>query len=105
MDGIRSGQHSSLNADYIYARVVLTRWHRIRFSPRRRCYIHTLDVFRLEKSGSFLWIGSAGSMQEARELIKSRAANPSEEFLILNEQTQEKLTVRVDGGAVSSKEP
>src|SRR5215471_6310849 len=59
MDGIRSGQHSSLNADYIYVRVVLSRWHRIRLSPRRRCYIHTLDVFRLEKSGSFLWIGSA----------------------------------------------
>ena len=66
--------------------------------------MHNFDVFRLEKSGSFFWIGSAGSMQEARELIKSRAANPSEQFLILNEQTKEKVMVRGDGDAVPSRD-
>ena len=66
--------------------------------------MHAFDVFRVE-AGSFLWIGCADSLQAARELIKSQAANASEEFLILNDQTREKVTVRADGSAVPSKEP
>jgi len=51
--------------------------------------METLDIFRLKPSGRVLWIGSASSLQTAREIIKLLTVDPSEEFLILNEYTDQ----------------
>ena len=59
--------------------------------------METLDIFRLKPSGRVLWIGSASSLQTAREIIKLLTVDPSEEFLILNDYTDETVIVRAEG--------
>ena len=55
-----------------------------------------LDIYRHEPDGSFSWITSANSMKMA-QIIRSSAANTSEEFLINDEQANESIVLRADG--------
>jgi len=59
--------------------------------------METLDIFRLKPNGRVLWIGCASSLQTAREIIKLLTVDPSEEFLILNDYTDETAIVRAEG--------
>jgi hypothetical protein len=56
-----------------------------------------LDIYRHEPDGSFSWVTSADSMKMARMIIRSRAANTSEEFLIHDDQADETIMLRSDG--------
>jgi len=56
-----------------------------------------LDIYRHEPDGSFSWITSANSMKMARMIIRSSAANTSEEFLIHDDQANESILLRADG--------
>jgi len=58
--------------------------------------MNLLDVFRHKPDGSFVWIGCTDSMNKARELIESCAADASEEFLIYDAKTTETITLRAD---------
>jgi len=62
-----------------------------------------LDIYRHEPDGSFSWITSANSMKMARMIIRSSAANTSEEFLIHDVQANESIMLRADGFWVPSK--
>lgn len=53
-----------------------------------------LDVFRLNPDDSFVWIGSADSLQTAHEIIKTSKVDPSDVFLIHDSQRNNTLTVR-----------
>jgi len=55
-----------------------------------------LDVFRVNPDGSFVWIGSADSVQTAHEMIKASKVDPSYGFLIHDSQRNNTLTVRRD---------
>jgi hypothetical protein len=59
--------------------------------------METLDIFRLKPNGRVLWIGNAYSLQTARGIIKLLTVDPSEEFLILNDDTHETIIVRAEG--------
>jgi hypothetical protein len=56
----------------------------------------TLDVLRVRPDGSFVWIGSADSMQTALKVIKTLKVEPSDAFLIHDSQRNDTLTVRAD---------
>jgi hypothetical protein len=56
----------------------------------------TLDVLRVRPDGSFVWIGSADSMQTALKVIKTLKVEPSAAFLIHDSQRNDTLTVRAD---------
>jgi hypothetical protein len=56
-----------------------------------------LDIFRLKPNGRVLWIGSAPSLQTACGIIKLLTVDPSAEFLILNDHTNETTIVRAVG--------
>jgi len=59
--------------------------------------MEVLDIYRHEPDGSLSWITSANSMKMARMIIRSRAANTSEEFLIHDAQANESIILRADG--------
>ncbi len=58
--------------------------------------MNVLDVFRLKPDGSFVWVGSADLLKKAREIIESCTADASEEFVIYDAQTTERITLRAD---------
>ena len=58
--------------------------------------VETLDVFRLKPNGRVFWISPANSLQTAHWIIKLHAVDPSEEFLILNDYTDETTIVRAE---------
>jgi hypothetical protein len=65
-----------------------------------------LDIYRRETDGSFTWIAGACSVKTARAIIKSAAASsPTEEYLIYDNASGEKLTLRANGCWLTSKEP
>ena len=51
------------------------------------------DVFRNDKP-SLIWIGSAGSMKAAWELIKSKAVTPDEQFIVYGVVTHDRVYLR-----------
>ena len=61
----------------------------------------TLDIFRLNPDRSFSWISSADSLYTARKIIAARAVDPSEEFLIYDHGTNEKIRLRGNNAAVT----
>jgi hypothetical protein len=56
-----------------------------------------MDVFRVKPDGSVSWISSASSMQAVREIVKSKAINSSEEFLVYDNRTEGKIVMRANG--------
>lgn len=64
-----------------------------------------LDVFRLKADSSLLWIGSASSVNVAKEMAKQISGNPTETFLIHNHRTNETLTIRFSDSLKSVGNP
>ena len=61
----------------------------------------TLDIFRLNADRSFSWISSADSLYTARKIITSHAGDSSEEFLIYDHGTNEKIRFRANTSTVT----
>ena len=61
----------------------------------------TLDIFRLNSDRSFSWISSADSLYAAGKIITSRAGDSSEEFLIYDHGTNEKIRFRANPPTVT----
>ena len=57
----------------------------------------SLDVFRIKRDNSILWITGADSLHTAREIVKLHALHPSEEFLVLDNRTNEPILLRAEG--------
>ena len=52
------------------------------------------DVFRVKADGQLLWLSSAYSLDEAKGKIN--LADGDGDFVILNQQTQEQITVKAE---------
>jgi len=61
----------------------------------------TLDIFRLNSDRSFSWVSSADSLYTARKIITARAGDCSEEFLIYDHGTNEKIRFRTNTTTVT----
>jgi hypothetical protein len=71
----------------------------------------TFDIFRIE-SKSVRWLETAGSLEEAKKLVQEFAAKVPAEYLVLNQQTGNKLLITPEtldtdtgGKAASAKIP
>ena len=53
------------------------------------------DVFR-DEDPRLVWIGSVGSMEAARELIRSEAATAQEKFIIYGVVTHTRIHLRAE---------
>lgn len=56
----------------------------------------TFDIFRLNSDRSFSWISTADSLYAVLKTITSRAGDSSEEFLIYDHGTNEKIRFRAN---------
>ena len=56
--------------------------------------MNTFDIFRLNSDRSFSWISSADSLYTVLKTITSRPGDSSEEFLIYDHGTNEKIRFR-----------
>ena len=59
--------------------------------------MEVIDIFRRERDGNFSWMTSASSVKIARAIIRSTAMKPSQEFLVYDNRTDDKLILRADG--------
>jgi hypothetical protein len=64
-----------------------------------------LDIYRHETDDSFSWFASANSLKMARAIIKSSASTPTEEYLVCDPLTKEKIILRPNGCWSPYKEP
>jgi hypothetical protein len=55
------------------------------------------DIFRTETNGGVLWIESAATLQDARARVQELGMRSPGEYLLLNQETGNKLVVRLDG--------
>lgn len=59
--------------------------------------MEVIDIYRRERDGNFSWMTSASSVKIARDTIRSSAMKPSQEFLLYDNRTDDKLILRADG--------
>ena len=55
------------------------------------------DIFQVQDSG-VLWVGSALTLDEAQEHVRQLAELAPGEYLLLNQNTGNRLVIKVDGG-------
>jgi hypothetical protein len=55
------------------------------------------DVFQVQDSG-VLWVGSAQTLEEAQEHVRQKAGFAPGEYLLLNQNTGNRLVIKFDGG-------
>jgi hypothetical protein len=55
------------------------------------------DIFRAEPDGNILWRGAAKSLDEAKTRVKEFAKSSPAEYIIINLQSGQKVTVAGDG--------
>ena len=55
-----------------------------------------LDVFRIQIEGGVRWIGTVGSMETAKALIKTESAKQAGDFLVVNLETGERMEIKAD---------
>ena len=55
------------------------------------------DIFRTETNGGVLWIESAATLQDARARVQELGMRSPGEYLLLNQETGNKLVIRLDG--------
>jgi hypothetical protein len=64
----------------------------------------TFDIFRIE-SKSVRWLEAAGSLEEAKKLVRGFAAKVPAEYLVLNQETGNKIFISPEAlGADTSGE-
>jgi hypothetical protein len=61
----------------------------------------TFDIFRIE-SKSVRWLETAGSLEEAKKLVREFAAKVPAEYLVLNQQTGTKLLITPETSAADA---
>lgn len=52
-----------------------------------------IDIFRLESSDSILWLASAATLEDAKAIIQKISAQPSAQYIVLNQNTGNKLVI------------
>lgn len=52
-----------------------------------------IDIFRLESSDSILWLASAATLDDAKAIIQKISAQPSAQYIVLNQNTGNKLVI------------
>jgi hypothetical protein len=57
------------------------------------------DIFRIETNGGVRWHQSAETLDEAKAQIQQLAALSPGQFLVLNQETGNKLIVPADGAS------
>jgi hypothetical protein len=55
--------------------------------------IPAFDIFLMESDGGTLWCGSAASFEEAQTQVRERVASSPGNYIILNQQTGNKLVI------------
>ena len=55
------------------------------------------DIFQVQDSG-VLWVGSALTLDEAQEHVRQIAGFAPGEYLLLNQNTGNRLVIKFDGG-------
>ena len=65
--------------------------------------MEVLDIYRYERDGSLSWVTDTKPVRMARAIIRSLAIGPSQEFLIRNDRTNERIRLRADGHWLPSK--
>lgn len=63
--------------------------------------IPPFDVFHIESTGALLWRGDAGTLEEARALVRKLAKDGRECYIILSQRTGNKIAVNSDGSDTS----
>ena len=58
--------------------------------------IRTFDVFRVQTESGVRWIGTVGSMETAKALIKTESAKQPGDFLVVNLETGERMEIKAD---------
>ena len=54
------------------------------------------DIFENEKSGAVIWLGSAATIEEAKARIRELGVRSHTEYLVLNQQTGNKMVIKFD---------
>jgi hypothetical protein len=55
----------------------------------------SFDIFRMEPEGSVCWLGAAETLEEAKERIRQLAASGEAGFVILDQNTGNRLIVEL----------
>jgi hypothetical protein len=55
-----------------------------------------IDIFRTEADGNYLWRGTAASFEEAAQRVRELAKAVPGDYLVVNLQTGEKVTIDPD---------
>ena len=55
------------------------------------------DIFKSEKDGGVVWVASAQTLEIARLKVKSLMASSPGSYVIVNQETGQKLRVNPDG--------
>jgi hypothetical protein len=55
------------------------------------------DIFRTEINGGVLWIESAATLEDAKARVQELGMRSPGEYLLLNQETGNKLVTRLDG--------
>jgi hypothetical protein len=55
------------------------------------------DIFRTETNGGVLWIESAATLESAKARVQELGKRSPGEYLLLNQETGNKLVIRLDG--------
>ena len=55
------------------------------------------DIFRRDLDGRYIWCSAASTMSEANATLRlfATSESPESEFIILNQQTNERVTVKL----------
>ena len=54
-----------------------------------------LDIFIKIENGTYVWKASVGSLEAAKSMVEQLAANAPGEYMIFNQQTSDKIVVKL----------
>ena len=55
------------------------------------------DIFQSESNGSVLWLESAATLEDAKARIQQLALRSPGEYLLVNQDTGNKLVIKLEG--------
>jgi hypothetical protein len=55
------------------------------------------DIFQAESDGSVLWLESAATLEDAKARIQQLAVRSPGEYLLVNQETGNKLVIKLEG--------
>lgn len=63
--------------------------------------IPLFDIFRAEPNGDLRWLEAAPDLDKAKQRIRTLAVSSPGEYLVLNQRTGNKTTIRVEDSGAS----